>query len=60
MNDDETIILYTYDALDRLISVTYPDRSEVTYSYDPTGNIVSVSVHSPENDEKQPAAGSNV
>ncbi len=60
MKNDETVILYTYDALDRLVSVTYPDRSEVTYSYDPSGNLVSVSVHPREKDEKQPPSGSTI
>jgi YD repeat-containing protein len=31
-------ISYTYDALGRLVTVTYPNNSTVTYTYDPAGN----------------------
>ena len=34
-------ILYTHDKLDRLERITYPNREEVTFAYDATGNILT-------------------
>nr|WP_321467296.1 RHS repeat domain-containing protein [uncultured Desulfobulbus sp.] len=38
-------ITYIYDQLNRLTKVTYDNKSSIEYSYDSTGNIVSVSVN---------------
>ena len=35
-------INYTYDALGRLQTVTYPNSTTVTYTYDPAGNRTQV------------------
>lgn len=35
-------LIYDYDVLGRLIRVTYPDGSTVTYEYDANGNITSI------------------
>jgi RHS repeat-associated protein len=35
-------VAYTYDALNRLISITYPDATGVSYNYDANGNLVSM------------------
>jgi RHS repeat-associated protein len=32
---------YSYDSMDRLVSVSYPDASALTYGYDPEGNLLS-------------------
>lgn len=39
---DKGDLIYDYDVLGRLIQVTYPDGSTVTYEYDANGNITSV------------------
>ncbi|MCL5290243.1 MAG: hypothetical protein M1489_04310 [Firmicutes bacterium] len=38
--------VYTYDALNRLTSVTYQNGQKIVYTYDPGGNMLSVSHHS--------------
>ncbi|NLW88839.1 MAG: hypothetical protein GXY43_03845 [Clostridiaceae bacterium] len=39
---DKGDLIYEYDLLGRLIRVTYPDGSTVSYEYDANGNILSV------------------
>ncbi len=34
---------YTYDALGRLLTVTYADGSSITYTYDAVGNRTALS-----------------
>lgn len=47
----EATVLYTYDDLGRVKSITYDDGKRVTYTYDPTGNrtqhVVDVSGNTP-------------
>jgi uncharacterized protein (TIGR03437 family) len=38
---------YTYDAAGRLASVTYPNGSTISYTYDQAGNILTKSVQGP-------------
>ncbi len=33
---------YVYDDLNRLVQVTYPTGEIITYTYDATGNLISV------------------
>jgi len=37
-------VSYDYDALNRLIGVTYPNGTEIQYSYDPAGNMTHKTV----------------
>lgn len=37
-----TTTYYKYDALGRVIEVTYPDGSKITYAYDDAGNRTEV------------------
>ena len=34
----QSFVIYTYDALGRVITATYADGTTTTYSYDPTDN----------------------
>lgn len=44
MAEAQDTILYTYDELDRLVAVTYPDRARILYEYDAAGNRTAASV----------------
>ena len=35
-------VTYTYDALGRITTVTYPNGATITYAYDPAGNRTQV------------------
>ena len=37
----DDVIQYSYDSLGRVISVVYPDKTKITYTYDKNGNILS-------------------
>ena len=37
----EDVIRYSYDSLGRVVSVIYPDKTKITYTYDKNGNILS-------------------
>jgi YD repeat-containing protein len=37
-----SILNYTYDALDRLTKITYPDSTTQTYTYDNDGNVLKL------------------
>jgi RHS repeat-associated protein len=39
---DGNVIGYTYDDLDRLTRITYPDSKQVNYAYDSTGRLYTV------------------
>ena len=36
---------YTYDAQDRLVGVSYDGATNVSYAYDPSGNLTSISTN---------------
>lgn len=38
LQDAQGVTTYTYDALDQLVGVRYPDGSQVSYAYDAVGN----------------------
>ena len=37
----DDVIQYSYDSLGRVVSVIYPDKTKITYTYDKNGNILS-------------------
>jgi YD repeat-containing protein len=45
MRVDAATALYTYDALHRLIRVTYADGSVIRYTYDAAGNRLTQTNH---------------
>jgi RHS repeat-associated protein len=45
---DQYTTQFTYDAMDRITSVTYPDGMVVTYTYDTRGLVAAVSGYAPE------------
>jgi YD repeat-containing protein len=52
-------VAYTYDALNRLISVSYDNGKELHYSYDSAGNILMVEVTAPAAGTEIEAAGAD-
>ena len=44
---------YEYDALNRVIKVSYEDGSYVEYEYDANGNILNIEVHRAQNEEEE-------
>lgn len=49
-------VAYTYDSLNRLTRVTYPDGTTIAYTYDPAGNRLSQVISNTNTGNQPPAA----